>query len=198
MSKGNKLFLALALLVAILFWIFTPTVTYWMLILFRPNNPPLGDYSQWGDMYGSVSSLFSALALGGAIYALILQTRELEDTRKELKSSAESQKILTEMQALIALIRFKKVYYEETQAELSKMMFNKAYDDPTYDRVKAAYSNLWQEGLEDYYGYARRLEALLEAVSEQPAPSSELKQKNKAKLEEMLEMLKEFKAKHEP
>lgn len=51
-----------------------------------------------GDTYGAINSLFTAAALAGAIYSIILQTRELAlqrdemvMTRKELSRSAEAQ-----------------------------------------------------------------------------------------------------------
>ena len=56
------------------------------------------DRGTFGDMFGAVNALFSGLALGGVIIAIILQKqelglqrRELELTRQELTRSAEAQ-----------------------------------------------------------------------------------------------------------
>jgi hypothetical protein len=38
-----------------------------------------------GDSFGTVNALFSGLALAGLVFAIYLQQKELEDTRKELK-----------------------------------------------------------------------------------------------------------------
>ncbi len=57
------------------------------------------DRGAFGDMFGAVNALFSALAFGGVIYAILLQRKELslqreelELTRKELEKSADAQK----------------------------------------------------------------------------------------------------------
>ena len=54
--------------------------------------------SQFGDAFGMVNALFTALAFGGVIYTVLLQRRELglqrlelELTRDELKRSADAQ-----------------------------------------------------------------------------------------------------------
>lgn len=39
----------------------------------------------FGDMFGSVNALFSGLAFGGVIYAILLQRKELKLQRKELE-----------------------------------------------------------------------------------------------------------------
>ena len=53
---------------------------------------------QFGDMFGGINALFSALAFAGLIYTvslqrkeLSLQRQELEETRNELRRSAEAQ-----------------------------------------------------------------------------------------------------------
>lgn len=60
--------------------------------------PDMTVRSQFGDMFGGLNTLFSALAFLGVIYTvflqreeLILQRKELELTRKELKRTAEAQ-----------------------------------------------------------------------------------------------------------
>jgi hypothetical protein len=45
----------------------------------------------FGDMFGAVNSLFSGLAFAGVIYAILLQRRELQETREELRRTADAQ-----------------------------------------------------------------------------------------------------------
>lgn len=45
----------------------------------------------FGDMYGALNSLFSGIALAGVIITIIMQMKELELTRNELRKSAEAQ-----------------------------------------------------------------------------------------------------------
>jgi hypothetical protein len=47
------------------------------------------DRGTFGDMFGSVNSLFSGLAFAGVIYAILLQSKELELQREELKLTRE-------------------------------------------------------------------------------------------------------------
>jgi len=60
-----------------------------------------------GDSFGAVNALFSALALAGVIYAVILQTtelryqrREMTDSRKAAEKSAIAQTEQTKVQSL--------------------------------------------------------------------------------------------------
>ncbi|HUH59499.1 MAG TPA: hypothetical protein VL001_05415 [Candidimonas sp.] len=53
------------------------------------GNP--GSSNEFGDMFGAVNSLFSGLALGGIIYAIIIQRHELILTREELARTAKAQ-----------------------------------------------------------------------------------------------------------
>lgn len=43
--------------------------------------------SEWGDAFGAVNALFSALAFAGLVYAIVLQRRELALQRKELRAT---------------------------------------------------------------------------------------------------------------
>ena len=43
------------------------------------------DRAAFGDMFGAINALFAGLALGGVIYTIILQQRELALQRRELK-----------------------------------------------------------------------------------------------------------------
>ena len=67
----------------------------------------------YGDSFGYVNSLFSGLAFGGVIFAIVLQTmelslqrKELEDTREELKKSGIPQKQLVSLNTLSAITQY--------------------------------------------------------------------------------------------
>lgn len=66
------------LILVILFWSSSPLAIYY----FFSDWPSRG---QFGDMFGSINSLFSGLALAGIIVAIVLQRKELELQRKELE-----------------------------------------------------------------------------------------------------------------
>ena len=46
---------------------------------------------QFGDTFGALNALFSGLAFAGLIYTILLQRKELELTRQELKKATENQ-----------------------------------------------------------------------------------------------------------
>ena len=83
-----------------LIWILFLIILIWVLIGIIPYKifDNWTDRGTFGDMFGAINSLFSALAFGGIIYTiylqkseLSLQRQELVETRKELARSAEAQ-----------------------------------------------------------------------------------------------------------
>lgn len=71
-----------SVVVAIVFlWLYTPSY------LESKFPGDLAKQGQFGDMFGMVNALFSGLALSGAILAIILQSIELNQQRKELEES---------------------------------------------------------------------------------------------------------------
>lgn len=88
-EKSSRLILILFIIVLI--WILIGIISYKMF----DSWPERGTF---GDMFGAINSLFSALAFGGIIYTIYLQKSELSlqrqeliETRKELARSAEAQ-----------------------------------------------------------------------------------------------------------
>lgn len=69
----------------------------WYLI---ERNVPSTSAGIFGDQFGVLTSIFSAMAFGGIIYSIIIQTRELSLTRKEFSKSSESQALSSK--ALVA------------------------------------------------------------------------------------------------
>lgn len=92
MQKEDKSTVLLLLIgTIIILWLLSiPTIQHLI-----PDHTQRGTF---GDMFGAVNSLFSGLALGGIIYTIFLQKKELalqrqelEETRKELRRSANAQ-----------------------------------------------------------------------------------------------------------
>ena len=75
----------IACVVAVSLWL----LTLWGVPMLFPDNQ--NAQGLFGDMFGSVNALFSALALAGVVVSLYFQRRELHLTVKELKKSAEAQ-----------------------------------------------------------------------------------------------------------
>lgn len=67
-----------------LFWLASYPILWWVF----PDWPTRGTF---GDMFGAVNALFSGLALGGIIIAIILQSQELTLQRQELRRTAAAQ-----------------------------------------------------------------------------------------------------------
>lgn len=62
-------------------------VASWVLLVVLGGTPE--ERGQFGDMFGSVNSLFSGLALAGVVLTLFLQHRELGLQRQELRLTRE-------------------------------------------------------------------------------------------------------------
>lgn len=85
----------LPLSVTLIFWLTIWSVialALWYFVggLPRQWHGSLSDAGTFGDSYGYVNSLFSGLAFGGVIVAIILQTIELRHQRQEMQESQRS------------------------------------------------------------------------------------------------------------
>ena len=63
----------------------------WPMALVAKENPSLADFGAYGDMFGFVNSLFSALALFAVIATLWMQMKELKLQREELRKTTAAQ-----------------------------------------------------------------------------------------------------------
>lgn len=75
---------------SIFFWIclgiLVVSIVYYFIL--NSNSENRGTF---GDMFGSLNAVFSGFAFAGVIITIIMQMKELELTRKELRRSAEAQ-----------------------------------------------------------------------------------------------------------
>jgi hypothetical protein len=64
----------------------------WALFALGPQymDFPVDQRGQWGDTFGGLTAIFSGLAMLGAAYAVLLQNRQLEATRRELRNDARA------------------------------------------------------------------------------------------------------------
>ena len=62
-------------------------IVLWLSSYFILKDLPLKERGTIGDMFGSVNSLFSGLALAGIILTILLQKKELKFQREELKQT---------------------------------------------------------------------------------------------------------------
>jgi len=63
----------------------------------------LDNAAKFGDSFGAINSIFSSLAAAGAVYAVILQRKELRESRKAAEDSAKAQADLVKLQAQITI-----------------------------------------------------------------------------------------------
>ncbi len=148
------------------FWIIFPLIVTvffaWVLSLVAISRllPTWSDRAAFGESFGAVNALFSGLALGGVVLAILLQRQdlqlqrvELELTRKELQRTAVSQeetKRLTELSFLMGLLpRFteRRASYHEAWRTLREIN-----EKVTNSSDKRWYSTI--EALEKYYSSA--------------------------------------------
>lgn len=93
--------------------LFACIVALWLLVGLVPMvlSGNVHDAAEFANTFGFVNALFAALAFGGVIWAIRLQTKELElqrleveETRDELRRSADAQQLSQEMHFLSALL----------------------------------------------------------------------------------------------
>jgi len=77
---------------------------------------------QFGDMFGAVNALFSGLAFGGVIVAILLQRRELELQREELSLTRKELAISAAAQRESAVALTKQVEIQAITAELNALV----------------------------------------------------------------------------
>lgn len=73
-------------------WILSITIFGLILIIWIATGLVLFDVEDrgtLGDMFGTINALFSGLAFGGVIYAILLQRRDLNFYREEIKGQKE-------------------------------------------------------------------------------------------------------------
>ena len=93
--------------------LFAGILVLWLLVGVAPLLiwGELRDAAEFANAFGFVNALFAALAFGGVIWAIRLQTKELElqrleveETRDELRRSADAQTLSQHMHFLSALL----------------------------------------------------------------------------------------------
>ena len=93
--------------------LFACIVILWLIVGLAPSlvSGNVHEASEFANTFGFVNALFAALAFGGVIWAIRLQTKELElqrleveETRDELRRSADAQQQSQEMHFLAALL----------------------------------------------------------------------------------------------
>jgi hypothetical protein len=78
-------------------WVLVPLLVWWTFPLAAPT-----EMATFGDSFGVVSSLFSALAMGGVILSLHLQRKDFELAHAEMRTSAQAQKTTADAQVELA------------------------------------------------------------------------------------------------
>jgi hypothetical protein len=79
------------------------------------------DRSHFGEMFGSLHTLFSGLAFAGVIYTILLQRHELELQRGEVRRSAAAQAKSERIMALTAKLSALNSLVEATSRKLVDM-----------------------------------------------------------------------------
>ncbi len=112
---------------------------------------PTEDLSNFSNLFNVINSLFTALAFGGVIYSIIIQTHELLLTREEFSKSVEAQ--TTSSNALTQQLEIqRKVVMVSAISEILKQ----------YDENK--HLNFKEENTIKKIEYIKMIEELLEEI----------------------------------
>lgn len=129
-SIGWKEFVIIGVLIFII-WFFS----YYLIKV----KVPLNLRGQFGDTFGAINSLFSALAFAGVLITIIIQRielklqreelgmqrEEMKNSRVELKRSASAQQLQSELQALNTLIEYQ-IHLNEIHMKYQGSIDNRA------------------------------------------------------------------------
>ncbi|KDM89662.1 putative phage abortive infection protein [Photobacterium galatheae] len=157
-KSGFMGYLLIPMLLAVISiaWFFYPS---WMGYVFTPKETVLqGDLGTLGDSFGALNTLFSGFAFAGIIVSIYLQSKELKETREEIKAQGEQFKLQT--QAL------NKQNFETTFFQLLSLyneILNSIYVEHKFGKekskifgreaVKVLYMNKFMDGEYRHYLY---------------------------------------------
>jgi hypothetical protein len=98
-----------------------------------------GNRGTFGDMFGAVNTLFSGLAFAGVIYAIILQGRELELQREELRASRKEYQFSNKLKKMEILNdfyeRYESDYYRIIRRDSAKLILNQSELPPNNSSI---------------------------------------------------------------
>lgn len=72
-----------------------------------------GQRGQFGDMFGTLNSFFTALAFAGVIYTVLQQNEMIKQNSKQLDDNKEEFKIQLKIQALTTLLNIYQAKYDQ-------------------------------------------------------------------------------------
>lgn len=132
MNKFTKIVLAQIFVVVILFWFL-----FLAIILIFNDSEVTG---QIGDSFGALNTLFSGFALIGVIAAIILQSKELRETRDEFKEQNETFRLQRFENTLFQMLslhneNIEKIYIDisEYQPQIKEIIHSKQALDFMFD-----------------------------------------------------------------
>lgn len=140
---GSTINLVHLLITLTIFWICSLA----FLLIFRLK---IEDLASLGDSFATFGTLFSALALGGVIFAIILQQKEMKKTQeiflnqqKEMKKSADTQEVQTKLNALLSLIKFCEEGLKKSQKHFNEALEEE--EDTDKDNI-----SFWKDAEQSY------------------------------------------------
>lgn len=82
---------------------------YWIWIIHHMPGDKSAERGQFGDMFGGITSLFSALAFAGLLYTIFLQRQELSETRAVM---INQEKQLSDQATTLRLQQFESTFFQ--------------------------------------------------------------------------------------
>jgi hypothetical protein len=108
-----------------------------------PNTEKLSHFSAMGDAFGGANALFSSLALFMLMFSVYLQKTELEETRKEIRASAQAQAEMADQQKKAISLQVIMPFMDEISSEDMRQAIIYLSDMQRKDKeFKSTYANL--------------------------------------------------------
>jgi len=139
-------------------------IIIWLLyaVVLINSIPTWQDRGIFGDMFGAINAFFTILALGGAIYAVLLQRKELLLQRKEMRYQLEEQKRSANAQQLMAELSAVGTIVEALTSDLEKQhdYAMAKWRKPPED-VGGSFENDYKENVNRRREYLEKLQMLV-------------------------------------
>ena len=124
----------IAIIACVVVWLGGAALTRWYATAHYKTDDPNATAGVFGDSFGAVNALISALAFAGVLVTFRLQRKELDLQRQELKAQREE---FTQQNKTLKLQRFENTFFHmmELQQQIVNDLFIKVSEK----------ENVWQD-----------------------------------------------------
>lgn len=154
----NKKFLFILVAGVVIAWLLTPLVIYGM-------HDTMADRGQFGDLFGSINSLFSGLAFAGLFYTVHLQVKQLRIQQLELRTQRQELRLQRQEMAASRAELANQVRMQHALIRATVAQINVAAVNAQIEAKKMESETFLPGGREQYWKYIEHSADALSALA---------------------------------